>query len=785
VRHVGVDHDIVVGGRVASSEGAARTPSDAPGARRPVAVRADVLGVLWVLAAAGLVLVRALRPGMSLGPFDLLSRFGLTSQPGVAVHNAIQADQIQQFVPWMNLAWHQVHGGHLPLWNPDNVLGVPLAFNWQSSVFSLPTVVGYLVPVSYAYTAMVLGKLVIAGTGAYVLCRVLGTGALGAAMGGTAFELSGAMVVHAGWPHTSVTCWGGWALAALVMVVRGRRRMWSALLLTVSVAMAVYGGHPESLVVMGVAVAVFVVVYLVARARLGGGAVMRPVRDMVLAIVGGLALGAPLLLPGVQLGVLSSRNSGTPAPAFPLSHLPNVLGPGLQGNDFRTAAYVGVVVLVMALVAARVSWRRPEVPALVAVAAVSALLTFVSVADKLMHLVPGGKTVAWSRSVMLLALALAVLAALGVDALVKAPADRVALRWLAAGFGGAGLVVGALAVAGALGAAPAVARHDTSLVWPAAQAGGGLAVAGALWWGRRSRHGRRTPRPAGAVSVLLALETAFLLSAGVPFWSVSSSYFAPNPAITALQQRVGDSLVGYGSCRSLRYLTASPNEVGIRPDANIGYGLHELAVYDPILPESYFRSWLAVSGQRTPPSLQQLGVFCAHIVTVYQARAFGVQYVLEPPHHRLFGGGKPVAVVGGESLYAIPGAAQAVRITRRPAGVAVPTEATGSPLPVTHADDAAWRVVVDGPSAAIVRFHLTDVPGWQASLDGRPLALHPWADSTMLEASVPPGHHVITLRYWPVAFTVGLVVAGAVVVCFAALGIVVALRGRRRAAPTP
>src|SRR6202166_3957192 len=447
----------------------------------------DAAGLAWTSAAAALVLLPALRPGVSLGPFDLLSRFGLTRHVGVAVHNYVQADQIQQFVPWTNLAWHQVHSGQLPLWNPENVLGMPLAFNWQSGVFSLPALVGYLLPVSYAYTAIVLTKLVIAGTGAYALCRVLGLGPLAAAFGGTAFELSGPMVVHAGWPHTSVTCWAGWVLFAVVGIIRGTHRLGNTAVLAVAVGWAVYGGHPESLVVMGLAVVVFIAVYLVARARTQGGPIARPLRDLVVGAVCGFGLGAPLLFPGVQLGLASARRSGTGAPAFPLSHATNLLAVGLQGTDFKTAAYVGVVVLALAVVAIRVSWKRPEVPAFTVVAVVTALLTFFSPADQVLHFFPGGRTVAWSRAVMLLALALAVLAATGIQALARPTPDRTAVHWAAGAFGLLGVVVLGLAVAGGLGLAPAVARHRASLVWPAFRRswawrspvpGGGRAVRG-------------------------------------------------------------------------------------------------------------------------------------------------------------------------------------------------------------------------------------------------------------------------------------------------------------------
>ncbi len=282
----------------------------------------DVVGILWTVACAAVVLIRALRPGVSLGPFDLLTRFGTTHQPGVVVHNAIQADQIQQFVPWTDLAWHQVHSGILPLWSQYNVLGTPLAFNWQSSVFSVPELVGYLFPVSAAFTAVVLTKLVIAGAGAYVLCRVLGLGPLSAAFGGTVFELSGPMIVHGGWPHTSVTCWAGWILAAAVLLMRGRHRLRHTVMLAVVVALAVYGGHPESLVVLGATVLVFVAVYLVVRARSAQDAVARPIRDLVVAGVCGLGLAAPLLLPGVQLALNSVRRYGSGSPPTPSRRCP-------------------------------------------------------------------------------------------------------------------------------------------------------------------------------------------------------------------------------------------------------------------------------------------------------------------------------------------------------------------------------------------------------------------------------------------------------------------------------
>ncbi len=745
------------------------------------------MGVAWTVAAAVLVLLPALRSGVSLGPFDLLSRIGLTHQSGVTVHNAAQADQIQQFVPWMNLAWHQVHNGHLPLWNPYSVLGMPLAFNWSSDVFSFPAMVGYLVPVSHAFTAMVLTRFVVAGTGVYALCRALGLGPLAAATGGTAFELSGPMVVQAAWPHAAVTCWTGWVLLAVVGLLRGRHRLRNVALLAVALAEAVYGAHLESFVVMSLSVVVFVVGYLVARARTGGGLVLRPLGDLILGALCGLGLGAPLLFPGTQLALSSARRNGTGVAAFPLSHAPNLLLVGLQGKIFSTTAYVGVIVLALAVVGAGMAWRKPAVPALVAVAVVTLLLTFFSPADRLLDLVPGGRVVTWNRAVMLMALALAVLAAVGVDALIRSKGDRAALTWMAGAFGALAVVVVGLAVASELGLAGNIARHRDSLIWPAVQAVAGLILAGAWWWSRRSGAHSVTassvPFVRFAMAVLLALETAFLLSAGIPFWSVSSGYFPTNPGITALQRTVGTNLVGFGNCGLKAYVTGPTASVGLWPDVNVAYGVDEMEVYDPILPESYFRAYAAVGNGHITASLAELGIFCPRIKTVEQARVFGVSYILELPGRFGPEGSIPDGTIGGEQLYLVPGAAQATS-TPVPAGTApLPTDAPGTPIPVTHPDPASWRLVVDTATASIVRLRLTNVPGWDATIDGRPLPLTPWASGLMLQARVPPGRHVVELHYWPRAFTAGIVVAGGVavgLVVTASTGLVLGRRRRRR-----
>ena len=77
---------------------------------------------------------------------------------------------------------------------------MPLAFNFQSAPFALPTLhVGYpQAALHYAYTTAVLAKLIIAGTGAFFLCRKLGLSNLSAVFTGN--DLRAERLFHwAGW----------------------------------------------------------------------------------------------------------------------------------------------------------------------------------------------------------------------------------------------------------------------------------------------------------------------------------------------------------------------------------------------------------------------------------------------------------------------------------------------------------------------------------------------------------------------------------------------------------
>ena len=784
------------------------------GTRTPRRLLPHAVGLAWVIGAAVVALAPALHHGLSIGPYDLLAQSGLTHDPGVTVRNTYPGDQISEMIPWSNLAWDQVHAGHLPLWNPFNGLGLPLAFNWQSAVFSLPTAVGYLFPLRLSYTVQVLVTLVVAGTGAYALGRVLRLGVIGCATVGTVYELSGSFFGWVGWPHAAVMSWAGWIFALAVLIIRGRHRARSVVAVAVVVALALFSGQPEIVAMMIGSVVVFVVTVLVIRWRShpDRGFRVRPLLDLALAGVAGVALGAPLILPGLQVLSGSTRNSGTllartevgrSLPAHDLVHvlvqgwngLPvagsSVFGDAVYGD---TASYVGVIALALAVVGVVRRWRRPEVVGLVAVVAVTLAIVFLPPVQALILHLPGVSSIDWHRDLMILGLAVAALAGLGVDAVVRRATQRSLQALVATALAGGLVVLVALWVFGCFDLGPVDADlRRRSLLWPLATTAAALVSVGVLaLWTRRRKSGAGGWAPSGARSegrwprptpgrvvgvALLTLETAFLVASGAPLWSASSHGVAVTPPVAGVVRAVSGANVGFGSITC--YAGPGLSGLGVLPEANILFGLHEFDFYDPILPKAYVDAWKDVS-----PSLAAVPIynsFCPRFTTAAEARRFGVAFVLDHRGDPGPTGSVPVGTFGNETLFRIPGAAPATLVPLPASGELPPVDREGTPVPVVHPTPASWRVTTTGSGAQVLRLRLTDEPGWHATIDGRPLTLEPYG-KVMLQARVPAGRHVVELRYWPERFTVGLLVAGVTVIALVAV-LVVPVIGRRRRLP--
>ena len=777
----------------------------------------DLVGVLWVLAAPVAMLLPALAHGLHLGPFDILTQHGLLAQRGVILHRFDNIDQIDAMVPWSMLSWTEVHHGVLPLWNPYNGVGMPLAFNWQSAPFGVPNLISYLVPLQYAYTVSVLAMLMISGAGAYLLGRVLKLGVLASAMAGVVYELSGPITGWLGFPLTTVMSWAGWLFAFALLILAGRRRVRDIALFAVAFACAVYGGQPEAMVVLVLTLAIFLIIVIPLRARSAPSPrpVLRPIGDLAVASIAGGALAAPLALPGLQLAGLSVRQTASGINALAAHEIAYVIFQGYDGLPIagsypfggtyfynQTAAYVGIIAAVLAVVAVGVRWRRPEVVAFAATTIAMLGITFVPAVARSLDKLPGVGGVNWLRALMTMAFGFAVLAGVGLDAVVRGASQARIRRWLGGAFLGAALGLAAWWLFDRGDILPGlVVLRNRSFIWPTIDVAVGLIVVLVLSLAQRHRRrnlvatggavgsngpdGDRTDQPpaSGTIRInpwsragwwagltLLTFETIFLVVAGAPLVSSSSQGLPRPPAVAALQRAVGSATVGFGGTRICQ-------DLGILPSVNDVYAVHELGIYDPIIPKGYYQAWADETGK--PGGIPTFNEFCPVVTTAAMARQWGVSYVLEPHGDPGPSGGVFDTRVGDEDLYRIPGAAEATLTPAPEGGGLPPSAARSTPLAVDRTDPARWKVATDAATPQILRLRLTNVPGWKATIDGHPLALEPYA-GIMLQAAVPAGRHVVELRYWPSTFTAGLVLAGCAVVGLVAALIVDHIRRRRR-----
>lgn len=741
--------------------------------------RGDVAGLVVLAVLAALYLSPALVDGGSFGTFDFvlpLTSLGRGLYPAVP-HNAVNSDVISQMVAWQAYNWRAVHHLQFPLFNDQNLLGVPQFLNFESAPLSLPDLVAYLVPLRFAFLVTVYVKLLVAGTGSYVFCRTVRLGRTAAVLAGTTFMLSGAFANWLTWPLSDVIAWLGWLAALVVLAYRwqGRRRYVAAL--AVATAFCVYGGFPEAnvFVIAGLAVlfGVCALATLARRRRLSAAGVGR----VALGVFAGAALSAPLWFPGLQVIHLAHRETETGFPGDPARALALIVAPGFYGlpikgsawflpkfNYYETVVYLGVIVLVLALAAVLRFWRHPMVLGLVAMVVVTLVVSYQTasfhvVQDFLNH--HGLGTVEFLRMRSILGFPLGVLAALGLDGLVRSRGRRGTLVAYAVATAVVALFVAVLCYRAASEHLPASLEHlrDQSLVWPV-----GLVVACVVAGLLVAASGRLVRRPAArrlavaGAAVLVFAEAAFLVFAGVGINSYSHRFYPETPAIARLRAIVGSGLIGLDTGnRNVQSFSG----VGFFPNVNLGYDLALYAGHDPLLPQAYFTTWPGVAHGGKGGA----GLFVPDIDDAELARTYGIDWILASPGISTAPAGtRYVATLAGERLYAVPGAARF-------------TVAGGKVTAVEHPVASSWSFTESSPGATTLVLRVTSLPGWHATIDGRPLALTT-SGGLLLTAEVPAGRHAIRLWYLPERLVVGTLAA-----LLAALGLVAYLAGdpvRRR-----
>ena len=728
--------------------------------------------------------------------------------------------------------------GGFPLWNPYLFGGMPFVAAMHGDTFYPPTVLLRMaLPTDVAMTWGFIAHLVLAGLFTYLFLRALGFGFAAALLGGTAYELSGAVASLVSPGHDGKLYVSSLLPLALLLVYRGVRQgrgwAWGALALTVG--LGVLSPHPQMLQYMLLATGAWAL-YL----ALGGEGeplarrvwIRRLAFAFGAVVLGGL-LGAIQYLPVREYVDWSPRAGGRGyehatsysmlRPEVLNTFVPEFTGIlesywGANGIHLHSE-YLGAAAFVLALAGVgSVIRRRGSRLFWVGTFVVGLLWTLGGSTPfyRLVYaLVPGTKFFrAPGMAVFVPSFAFAVLAAYGMERVL---ARRVTTRYLVGWLAGAG-VLAALAAAGALSnlAASVAGPERYDLV----QANAGALMLGAwrsaaavaalvavIWvWLRRPTIG--APLTAALVIAVVAGD---LWSVERRYWRFSapaSELYAPDPIMDYLRAR-SDSTRVIGLALAQPEAARDPY-IGATYGADAfmthrirqvaGYHGNELGRYQVLYGKD---EWPRQIGN---PNFWQLTNLQYLYTNVDQAPVPGMTRVLGPVMNSS----------GSTSfLYRFPGEQRGAWVA--PAIVTAPdervlatlldpqfnvksvalfdsaarvqgrTDLTVAPdtLPIRAAmvrprpDEIV--VTLDRPAPAASALVVTEnfYPGWTATIDGaRAPAFR--ADYTLIGVPLPAGARTVRLRYESAVYETGKGISVAALLAAGALLAGGALLQRRR-----
>lgn len=425
------------------------TPSDL----LPVSIGLLIL-LLWAGATAWLTYRRDERHWDLLGAALLAGMFAAffgRTISGAVYQPADGGDLVSFLFPIYRFAARTLSQGQLPLWNPHLYGGAPFITDIQAGFLYPPNLLLSLLNPAFDYRWMQLlsiGHLWWAGLGVYALVRTLGRSRPAALLAGLAFGLCDVLFIHLGNLNlVAVLSWIGWILTACHLALTRRSLPWAAVAAALF-AIANYAGHAQSSYYLGMTVGIYSVGLLAAdywenlatgshrtalRQALAG--LQYPLTVFILAAL----LSAPILLPAFEMLPHTQRGtfdyqdtvsySLAPEPAFIGLLTPGFFGRGPAAYwgswDRVELPYAGLVTLLLAAAACLLpipERRRRMLPwlALALFGFVIALGGNTPVHGWLTRFLPVyGSFQAPARSIVLWALALSVLAAIGLDALLK------------------------------------------------------------------------------------------------------------------------------------------------------------------------------------------------------------------------------------------------------------------------------------------------------------------------------------------------------------------------------
>ena len=498
-----------------------------------------------------------------------------------------------------NFAAKEFRAGRLPSWQPFNFAGAPFVPSY--SPFAVPY---YLAPHPITLAWIAVLQAVVVGLGMwFLLRRTFDLSYWPAALGSWCAPLTGFMTVWHGFSLVGPYCWLPWALWAASEAVkdpRGYGDFWLAML----TALILLSGNlgVSGLVLLTVGLYVLWLLAAEVRAERRWKAVLWSATRIAAAWLVGFLLSGPYLIPlvdysrtGARTQLQSQQFEERPPEglrALPAIVLPNVFGGDVSVDALRTprtvlpesssGAYAG---LLAALWLAPLAWRdrsrRSGVLflSLLVIVSLGWTLNIPGIVDLLRS--PPLRPLAslsFNRWVLAAALAIVILAAIGLEQLRTAVAE---FRWwflipiIATAAFGTWCLFRRLTLADA---------KDKQLFALCYDVGIGLSLAGSIGWATTIRAVPRSAWIRLAIVALLPMEL---------FWFAWSERRQAEMALYYPRIPVLEELAGLPTGR-IWGISCFP------PNLNLTHGLEDIRGYDAVDPLSFIRLFeLAVDARQS------------------------------------------------------------------------------------------------------------------------------------------------------------------------------------------
>ena len=213
----------------------------------PVSNAAALALILLPLCFTG----RALLTGRVYAPIDL----PFASEPlsdykadyGIEKpHHAGLSDLYMQMIPWQSSVRQSLAKGEWPVWNPYLLCGSILAANMQAAPYDPIQLLGLLLPHAQALTFSASMTFFLAALFTFGFLRTLGCSEPAALIAAAGYTFCAILAFFVGWPLGRVWTYLPLVFLGVRLVVR-ETNLRAGVVLTASLVLTIFAGHPESL----------------------------------------------------------------------------------------------------------------------------------------------------------------------------------------------------------------------------------------------------------------------------------------------------------------------------------------------------------------------------------------------------------------------------------------------------------------------------------------------------------------------------------------------------------